>query len=363
MVMEKSDKLVLLPPRELGPNLIQGLARLREEAPKIIDVEVFKRRMLVVEEARTYAKQFGREEGKYIPPYFATRLTLERRLGELLARTVHPGQPQKRILIPDENTLPEGITWNLSSAAQALAKTPKRWFNKLIIDILSGERRLNVKEIYLEARRIGAGVTAIETESDGVILGDFREVGKDIPDNSVALIFTDPPYDRASLPLYGEVASLAKRVLLPGGSLIVYGPNYALPEVMNLCGEHLSYWWTLAFLLPGDNALMREFGVRVGWKPLVWFTKGGRFNKQQLLFDVIQGGAKEKTEHEWQQQIGAAESLIRLLTAENDLVLDPMCGSATTLLAARRCGRRYLGIEVKAETVSLARERMANHKI
>jgi hypothetical protein len=43
--------------------------------------------------------------------------TLERRLGELLAGTVHPGQPQKRILIPDENTLPEGITWNLSSAA------------------------------------------------------------------------------------------------------------------------------------------------------------------------------------------------------------------------------------------------------
>jgi hypothetical protein len=362
--MENNEKLMLLPPKELGQHPLQQLTRWREEASKLSDVKTVCQRIDMVSLAKDWAGKFGPVKDEIMRPAFAARLTLERRLGELLAPTIQHqgGRPAEKTVIPDDR-LPDGVNKNLSSAAQTLAKTPKHWFNKLIKDILRGERRLNVKEIYLEARRIGAGVTTIETESDGVILGDFREVGKDIPDDSVALIFTDPPYDRASLPLYGEVAKLAARVLLPGGSLIVYGPNYALPEVMNLCGEHLRYWWTLAFLLPGDNALMREFGVRVGWKPLVWFTKGGRFNKQQLLFDVIQGGAKEKTEHEWQQQIGAAESLIRLLTAENDLVLDPMCGSATTLLAARRCGRRYLGIEVKAETVSLARERMANHKI
>ena len=256
--------------------------------------------------------------------------------------------------------LPEGISWNLSSAAQALAKTPKKWFNKLIDDILSGERRLNLKEIYLEAKRMGAGVMAMETESDeGVIIGDFREVCKDIPDNSVALIFTDPPYDRANLDLYGEAAKLAARILLPGGSLIAYAPNYALPEVLQLAKEHLTYWWTLAILHTGSHALMQEYGVRVCYKPLIWFTKNGRFNKQQIIEDVI-AGDMGKTEHEWQQGVLEAETMIKALTSPDDLVLDPMCGSGTTLLAARKGGRRFLGIELKPETAALARERMRN---
>jgi hypothetical protein len=105
---------------------------------------------------------------------------------------------------------------------------------------------------------------------------------------------------------------------------------------------------------------MREFGVRVAYKPLVWFTKGGRFNKQHILTDAIEGGVgAKKTEHEWQQGITEAETIIKALTSPNDLVLDPMAGSGTSLIAARRCGRSWLGIEVKAETASLARERLA----
>ena len=79
---------------------------------------------------------------------------------------------------------------------------------------------------------------------------------------------------------------------------------------------------------------MREYGVRVAWKPLVWFTKSGRLNKQQTFDDVIQGRAKEKDAHEWQQQV---------MTAENDLVVDPMSGSATTGTAAKRTRRLLAG--------------------
>ena len=52
--------------------------------------------------------------------------------------------------------------------------------------------------------------------------GDFRDVSKDIPDNSVDLIFTDPPYSKEYLPLYEELAKLAIRILKPGGSLVFY---------------------------------------------------------------------------------------------------------------------------------------------
>jgi hypothetical protein len=56
-------------------------------------------------------------------------------------------------------------------------------------------------------------------------LGDMRVLGKEIPDNSIHMIFTDPPYDKEHLYLYDELAILSLRVLIPGGSLAVIVPN------------------------------------------------------------------------------------------------------------------------------------------
>jgi site-specific DNA-methyltransferase (adenine-specific) len=356
--------LIVSPPREIGRNPIQTLTRWREEAPSLPNVETVNKRIAMVSLAKLWAGKFGAEKDVVVRAVAAARLTLERRLGELLKPTVRHrgGKPSKDSLIPDES-LPKEVTWNASSAAQILAAAPKDWFDRVVEEVAKGERRPSLKEIYLEAKRLVAGAAAgssVPHEAEGIIIGDFREVGQGIPDESVALVFTDPPYEAASLGLYGEAAELAARVLLPGGSMLAYAPNYALPTVYKSCQEYLSYWWTIAVLYSCPHALMREFGVRVAYKPLVWFTKGGRFNKQHILTDAIEGGVgAKKTEHEWQQGITEAETIIKALTSPNDLVLDPMAGSGTSLIAARRCGRSWLGIEVKAETASLARERLA----
>ena len=357
--------LTVTPPREIGRNPINTLIRWRQEAASLPNVETVNKRIAMVSLAKLWAGKFGAEKDVVVRAAAAARLTLERRLGELLAQTVRRPQPKGHAniqLIRDE-LLPEGVTWNASSTAQILAAAPKDWFDKVVEGVANGDRRPSLKEIYLEAKRLVAAKSAgkgVPHEAEGIILGDFREVGRDIPDESVALVFTDPPYDAASLGLYGEVAKLAARVLLPGGSMIAYAPNYALPAVYESCQEYLSYWWTIAVLYSRPHALMREFGVRVAYKPLVWFTKGGRFNKQHILTDAIEGGVgRKKTEHEWQQGIVEAETIIKALTSPDDLILDPMCGSGTTLLAARRCGRPWLGIELKTETASLARERLA----
>ena len=55
-----------------------------------------------------------------------------------------------------------------------------------------------------------------------VYVGDFREKGHEIADNSVDLIFTDPPYAGEYVPLFGDLAQFAARVLIDGGSLITY---------------------------------------------------------------------------------------------------------------------------------------------
>jgi len=52
------------------------------------------------------------------------------------------------------------------------------------------------------------------------------------------------------------------------------------------------------------------------------------------------------------------QELIKLLSRENDFVLDPFCGSGTTCIAAKTLNRNYLGIEINPEYVALANERL-----
>jgi DNA modification methylase len=57
------------------------------------------------------------------------------------------------------------------------------------------------------------------------------------------------------------------------------------------------------------------------------------------------------------------QELIKLLSKENDIVLDPFCGSGTTCVAAKTLNRNYLGIEINPEYVALANERLNREKL
>lgn len=57
------------------------------------------------------------------------------------------------------------------------------------------------------------------------------------------------------------------------------------------------------------------------------------------------------------------QELIKLLSKEHDLVLDPFCGSGTTCIAAKTLNRNYLGIEINPEYVALANKRLAQNDL
>jgi hypothetical protein len=113
--------------------------------------------LVLVDTAKTWARVFGPAKGSVIREAIVARLILERRLGQLLEPAVAPGKRSKDIVIRDDNkNLPEWISRNVSSAAQTLAKAPKRWFDKVIQAIKDEKRRPNMREVYLEARRMAA---------------------------------------------------------------------------------------------------------------------------------------------------------------------------------------------------------------
>ena len=160
--------------------------------------------------------------------------------------------------------------------------------------VVAGEKRLDAARKELVARRRQADRLAIASTvqrlAPQVRAGDFRSVLSDLPDNSVDLIFTDPPYDTESVPLYGDLARFAARVLVPGGSLICYAGIHALPALFPLMTPHLTFWWQLCLRLQGSFPRLHGWRVHVHYKPLLWFVKvkyKGEYMVDVIEFDVV----------------------------------------------------------------------------
>jgi len=68
--------------------------------------------------------------------------------------------------------------------------------------------------------------------------------------------------------------------------------------------------------------------------------------------------AKERSGYPTQKPLLLLERIVELASNEGDKVLDPFCGSGTTLVAAKMLGRRGIGIDTSAEAIELAQERI-----
>src|SRR5215204_762790 len=184
----------------------------------------------------------------------------------------------------------------------------------------------------------------------GVYVEDFVTGSDRIADDSVDLVFTDPPYDKDSVDLYRKSARVAARILKPGGSFIAYSGQKYLPEVYGLINTPaLRYWWTFAGVHSGGNQILNKLGIRCGWKPIIWYVKGTRGDVANVLADVITG-SREKSHHEWQQAESEATHFIEKLTYPGGLVVDFFFGGGTTKVAADKLDRRFIGFEIDRET-------------
>jgi hypothetical protein len=194
--------------------------------------------------------------------------------------------------------------------------------------------------------------------SPGLHVGDFRELSPEvIADESVELVFTDPPYDGDSVPLYAAAAKEAARILKPGGSMLIYSGHVHLLTVLNAMAEHLDYYWHCVTLHPGRNNQIIRYGIESGFKPILWFVKQHRGDVQTFVHDVVTG-ERQKDVHEWQQHIEDAEYYIEKLVSKGGTVVDFCVGGGTTLVAAKKLGRQWIGFEIDKETAKAASQRL-----
>jgi len=195
------------------------------------------------------------------------------------------------------------------------------------------------------------------TIDERIIVGDFRKQADKVADGSVALIFTDPPYDREASKMLPGLTEFAANKLAEGGSLICYVGQTQIPAALDAFRVHLRYWWTIACIHSGNATVMREYGIKAQWKAVLWFVKKTRDDKQTMVSDVMSGG-KEKDFHEWQQSESEATYWIDKLCPKNGLVCDPFLGSGTTAVAAESLKRKWIGFEIDEHTAAVANKRL-----
>lgn len=192
---------------------------------------------------------------------------------------------------------------------------------------------------------------------------DFRACADRIDAGTVPLIFTDPPYHDQYVPLYADVGKVALRVLTDGGSLITYTSHHKMPETIRLLeAAGLTFFWPLALIYLAEPwARMREYGVIVKHKPLLWFVKGTFRDRTRLTWvDDAIVSTLEKGLHPWQQSTVEAAYYIEQLTVPGDFVFDPFCGSGTTAIACARLARRWMSCDVDGAALRRARKRVSD---
>lgn len=248
--------------------------------------------------------------------------------------------------------------------------------------------------------------------------GDCLRLLKEIPDETIDLIITSPPYCMKKAyenpnddigtfrKLHSRIFDDIYRILKPCGS-ICWQTGYHVSDASIIPLDYLIYEifteknhntqnplilrnriiWTFGH---GLNSIQRFSGRH---ETILWFTKGQEYNfnldsvrvpqkypgkrhykgehKGDLsgnplgknpsdVWDIpnVKANHIEKTDHPCQFPVALPQRLIRALTNKNDIILDPFMGSGTTAIAAFLEDRKFIGSEMKNEYYNIAYNRI-----
>jgi DNA methylase len=168
-------------------------------------------------------------------------------------------------------------------------------------------------------------------------------------------VITDPPRSIDPLVCRG-VARQAARAIRPGGAMVVID-DYLWGRVLCRCG----FAWVndVMVLWGGNRGEHDSLHSRVGWYCRNGLTRSGNEVAIAALSNVVQCWRVPRAErrHPSEKPVGLTNFLVSLLTRHDDLIVDPFCGSGSTLVSAVLCGRRFLGSDTDPRYCELATAR------
>jgi site-specific DNA-methyltransferase (adenine-specific) len=238
-----------------------------------------------------------------------------------------------------------------------------------------------------------------------IVQGDCLDLFKQIPDNSVDMTFADPPFnlkkgynsykDNLKLQEYlnwcKQWISEMVRVTKPTGSIFVHNIPKWLTFYSGFLNEQADFkhWisWDAPTAPMGKTLQPAHYGILFyarDCKQLKFYEiryPHKRARKSNLLAKDYGGKKgllhpfgplvsdvwtdihrvkhnKFRDEHPCQLPIHLLERIVLMATDENDIVLDPFCGTGTTAIATKRLGRQYIGFELDEKYVEITENKL-----
>jgi len=239
-----------------------------------------------------------------------------------------------------------------------------------------------------------------------IIRGDALEIMSQIPDDSVDVTFADPPFNlkksyeqyeddketRDYLDWCRQWLSKMVRITKPTGSIFVHNIPKWLTYYSSYLNEiaYFKHWiaWDAMGAPLGKTILPNHYGI-------LWYVKSRNFKfydiraphrycrecnallkdyggKKHLIhpFGTLVSDvwtdiyrirhSKRRDEHPCQLPVHLLERLILMTTDVGDIVLDPFIGTGTSAIAAKRLGRKYIGIDIDDKYVAISREKLGD---
>jgi site-specific DNA-methyltransferase (adenine-specific) len=223
------------------------------------------------------------------------------------------------------------------------------------------------------SRRLGAIPAVAIPQSamrNAVIHGNSVEIMRDLPDASVDFVLTDPPY------LCGYRDRTGRRVLHDnddGGWLApAFAEAYRVLKRHSVCvsfygwnqaDTFLSAWRAAGFRPAGHIVFAKRYSSKTRYLSYCHecayvLIKGNPPLPENPLPDVMSWQYTRNHLHPTQKPVEPLKELIASFCPMGGLVLDPFCGSGSTLVAAREIGRDWIGIELDPGHHATAAARM-----
>lgn len=218
-----------------------------------------------------------------------------------------------------------------------------------------------------------------------LIHGDCLIEMKKIPDKSIDLVVTDPPYkvvsggtNHPTINMRGSVVGKNDGKIFEHNDIEI---SEWLPEVKRVMKDDTQgYIFTNQLnLLPYLKELERQEldihrvliwdkGIATwtqwymkSYEPIIFFRKGkAKAINEQGSKDIICIPNPREKMHPTEKLVGLMGIMIRNSSQSNEVVLDPFMGSGTTGVACKELGRNFIGIEIEKKYYDIAVKRINN---
>ncbi len=226
-----------------------------------------------------------------------------------------------------------------------------------------------------------------------ITLGNCFDLIKEIKDDSIDLIATDPPYQinfennlwdiKNSLD-WKILAIEFNRILKKNGNLIVFQGWSEVVKTINCLDNFFQLKnWIIYDRIKGRGAKTNLVSTR---EDILWYIKGNEYiynkisstilkktggtigkkngNKFRALSNVwtdispIVPWSKERISHPTQKPLAIMERIVSIFSNKNQVILDPFMGSGTTCLACKNLDRKYIGFELDEKYFEIAQKKL-----